>query len=114
MNVKKWIMLAVISAPLLFVLSGCKKKENPFPDHIGGKIFQGLKTINVKCAGCHGTLGEGGMRAPSLTKGVNNITTEQFVAIVRDGRGGMPAFGSMLKEEEIRQIVDWIKKLSNS
>ncbi len=67
--------------------------------------------MNVKCTGCHGTLGGGGMRGPSLTKAVKNMTPDQFVATVTDGRGDMPAFDGMLKEKEILQVVDWLQKL---
>lgn len=107
-------MLSVLSGSLLFVFSGCEKKENPFPDHMGGKIFQGLKNVNVKCMGCHGALGGGGMSGPSLTKAVKNLTSDQFVATVIDGRGKMPKFSAVLGEEEILQIVDWLQKLPDS
>lgn len=112
MNVKKHVMLSVLLGTLLLFLSGCEKKENPFPDHVGGQIFQGLKKVNVNCADCHGSLGGGGMRAPSLTESVKKLSPEQFVTIVTNGGSGtMPAFEKVLEEEEILQIVDWLTKL---
>lgn len=111
MNAKNYVILSVFLGIFLFVLGGCKSKENPFPDHAGGKIFQGLTKVNVNCASCHGTLGGGGMRAPALTKSVKTLKPDQFVATVINGRGGMPAFNKVLQEEEILQIVDWLTKL---
>lgn len=104
-------MLSMFSGLLLFVVSGCSKKENPFPDHLGGKTFQGLNKADVKCSGCHGDLGGGGMSGPSMTKAAKKMTPKQFVGTVLNGRGGMPAFEGMLEKEEILEIVDWLKKL---
>lgn len=109
---KNRIVLLAVSGSFLFVLYGCHKEENPFPNHVGGKIFQGQKNVNVRCTGCHGALGGGGMRAPSLISAVKNLTLDQFVATVRNGKGKMPAYGGVLKEEDILQIVDWLQKLS--
>lgn len=111
MNVKKYVMLSVFLGVFLSVFAGCTSKENPLPDHEGGQIFLGLKKVNVNCAGCHGDLGGGGMRAPDLIKSVKNLGADKFVAIVANGFGSMPAFNKVLGEDEILQIVDWLIKL---
>jgi len=111
MDVKKYFVRSVLLGSFLVAFSACEKKENPFPDHEGGQIFQGLKKVNVNCSGCHGPLGGGGMRAPSLTKSVRNLPPDQFIVTVAKGRGGMPAFDKVLQEEETRQIMDWLQKL---
>ncbi len=112
MNVKHYAILPVLFGLFLFVPAGCTKKENPFPDHVGGQIFLGLKHVNVKCAGCHGDLGGGGMGGPNLVQSVKTLSPEHFVARVANGLGGMPAFGDVLTEDEILEIMDWLKKLS--
>ncbi len=111
MNVKKYKMLSLCFGVFLLLFSGCSSKENPFPDHEGGKIFLGLKDVNISCSECHGDLGGGGMSGPSLVKSVKNLTPEQFVAVVISGRGNMPAFNKKLQEEEILQITEWLKML---
>lgn len=102
--------LGLIALVLLGV-TACEKKVNPFPDHAGGQIFQGLKNVNVKCSGCHGDLGGGGMGGPDLTASVKSMPQDQFVETVMNGRDDMPAFGAVLKEEEILEIFDWLQKL---
>lgn len=96
---------------VLFLFTACEKKENPFPDHMGSKIFQGKKSAKVNCASCHGDLGGGGMRAPNVVKAVKNLTAEQFSGVVKNGKGNMPPFKDLLEEEEITEIFDWLKKL---
>lgn len=111
MNMKKYRLLSLFFGVSLLLLSGCTSKENPFPDHEGGKIYLGLKHMNIRCSGCHGDLGGGGMSGPSLVKAVKNLKTEEFVATVISGRGDMPSFNKKLQEEEIIQIVEWLKML---
>ncbi|MFQ5587502.1 MAG: c-type cytochrome [Nitrospiria bacterium] len=103
--------LFIVGIPLILALAGCEKKENPFPDHLGGQIFQGNKMVNVNCANCHGPLGGGGMRAPNLSNSAKNKASEQFIETVIKGRKGMPAFGAVLKEDDVLQIIDWLKKI---
>lgn len=96
---------------VLFIFTACEKKVNPFPDHMGSKIFQGQQNAKVNCANCHGDLGGGGMKAPNVAKAVKNLTAEQFSGIVMNGKGSMPPFADTLKEEEILEILDWLNKL---
>ncbi len=105
------LKFTVAAVFLMLNVTGCEKKENPFPDDVGGQIFQGNKIVNVKCSGCHGALGGGGMSAPKLLDYVKNASSEEFVETVIKGRGGMPPFDGLLKEDEVLQIIDWLKKL---
>ncbi len=106
----KWPLFGIF---LLIAFSACEKKENPFPDHVGGQIFQGTKIVNVKCSGCHGALGGGGMSAPGLIKAAKDQSPEAFSETVLKGRGGMPAFDGVLKEDDVLQVIDWLQKLPN-
>jgi polyvinyl alcohol dehydrogenase (cytochrome) len=60
------------------------------------------------CASCHGLRGEGGVGA-DLRQVEDKLTVDQHLEAVRNGRPGtqMPAFGTSLTDEEIRQIVEY-------
>ena len=66
-----------------------------------------------RCASCHGAAGQGGV-GPGLSAG--RVATkfpdiEQQVALVRDGKGGMPTFGRRIGEDEIRAVVRYTRTL---
>lgn len=68
-------------------------------------VSQGEQIYAARCASCHGAGGEGGV-GPSLV-GV----TERFPsaadqeALVRSGRGAMPAFDGTLSADDIAAVV---------
>jgi mono/diheme cytochrome c family protein len=63
------------------------------------------------CATCHGGDGSGGI-GPRLAGGrvvtVYPDPADQ-IAVVTNGRGGMPAFGDQLSAEEIAAVVDYTR-----
>ena len=84
-------------------------------------IYQGL------CAPCHGADGRGSWRATLFLLRPGNLTgpevkrdPDQYLFdIIKDGgapigRPGMPAFGSQLREEDLRALVGYIRRLSTS
>jgi hypothetical protein len=46
-----------------------------------------------------------------LTQGGKTIPREKFIQTVLDGRSRMPPFRSVLTEEEIGSIIDWLEKI---
>ena len=58
------------------------------------------------CASCHGETGGGGF-GPSMVGVADRLALDDHVAVVRDGRGRMPAWGSSLDPEEIEAVVDY-------
>jgi mono/diheme cytochrome c family protein len=69
----------------------------------------GEQAFTNVCSGCHGRTAGGGM-GPGLvgmTKG-----NEEFLAIVREGRGQMPATGPRdLTDEQILLIAEYLRSL---
>jgi mono/diheme cytochrome c family protein len=43
-----------------------------------------------------------------LQKVGSKLTEEQLVKLIRDGKGGMPAYGKRLGEEEIAPLAKWL------
>ncbi len=81
----------------------------------------GSDIYRVKCAMCHGQQGRGdGPMAASLNPRPVDFTdaskrlakTDAAVGdVIRHGRRAMPAFGSMLKPEQVDSLVAFIKQL---
>ena len=63
------------------------------------------------CAGCHGGDGSGGI-GPGLSGGrvVSAFPDPAAqIAVVAEGRGGMPAFTGRLSDEEIAAVVEYTR-----
>ena len=79
----------------------------------------GASTYKVMCARCHSTPGGNPSvygqsfypPAPQLLGGVSNYTDSQLFWLIKHGirNTGMPAWGAMLSDEEIWQIVSLLK-----
>ena len=73
----------------------------------------------AKCAYCHGTDGKGdtpvakkmGVRDFASPE-VQKETDEDLIAITTKGQGKMPAYGSSLKEPQIKDHVAYIRGLA--
>ena len=71
----------------------------------------GAAVFGQRCAGCHGGDGSGGI-GPRLAGGrvvANFPDPQEQIAVVTNGRGGMPAFGERLTPEEIAAVVDYTR-----
>ena len=96
---------------LLMSASSCKKAE--------GATLQTRELFANTCARCHGVDGAGGM--PLWEAGPspqnfhdhtfqNSRTDEQLKQIIKNGKGtGMPAFGPLLNDDQIAQLVIQIR-----
>ena len=78
----------------------------------------GADTYKSKCAMCHGVDGLASgpagkaMKVPSfLTPEAKKASTASYVAIVKDGKGKMPAYSSKLSGPEINEVVAYIRTL---
>ena len=86
----------------------------------GGDL--GARVYAQRCALCHGPAGKGdGPAAAGLnpkprnhTDGayMNSRTDEQLLAVIRNGKGGMPAWGKILSDEEIHAVLKHVRSLA--
>ncbi len=90
----------------LGVWTGCKGNAG------GDELFDSA------CARCHGEQGEGGIetrgkKSRDLTdpKWQATVTDAELRQIIRNGRGEMPAFGTVLTIDRIDKIVKHIRSL---
>jgi cytochrome c6 len=69
----------------------------------------GKMLFESKCARCHGKNGaKGFMGAADLRASV--LTDQQYRLTITHGRGRMPAWGGKLSQEQIGEIVSYIKE----
>jgi mono/diheme cytochrome c family protein len=101
--------------------------ETPAPaggDMAGGdaKVTQGSTLYAEKCALCHGATGHGdGVGAAALDPKPRNHTdgtymnaqsNEALVAVVKDGKGQMPAWGATMSDEEVHAVLAYVRTLA--
>jgi len=80
----------------------------------------GTRTYKTMCATCHGTVASGPNEygqafyppAPQLLGGLPQYTEAELFWIIKHGirNTGMPAWGRMLSDEEIWQVVTMLKQ----
>jgi mono/diheme cytochrome c family protein len=109
------IMPAVLHAAIARHASG---DMNPVPLN-EDNLKAGVDTYKAMCARCHSTPdGEASVYgqsfyppAPTLPKGMAQYTDSQLFWLIKHGirNTGMPAWGSMLSDEEIWQVVSLLK-----
>jgi cytochrome c6 len=80
----------------------------------GGQADEGAPAVDGKavfadtCGGCHtlSAAGTSGTTGPNLD-GVS-LDAGAIESIVRDGRGGMPALGDQLSDDEIAAVAEFV------
>lgn len=82
---------------------------------------EGKKTYDMNCAMCHGPKGAGdGAAAAALNPKPRNFTEGKFkygstdkdlFNLISKGKGAMPPWGSVLKENQIYDVIAYIRTL---
>jgi cytochrome c6 len=80
----------------------------------GGVADEGAPAVDGKavfadtCGGCHtlSAAGTSGTTGPNLDD--VSLDAGAIEGIVRDGRGGMPAFGDQLSDDEVAAVADFV------
>lgn len=85
----------------------------------GGDVDDGKKLFMMACANCHGPDGTGQMMRQMMPQ-IGNLTLPEthakydeaaFSKLITEGRNKMPAFGSVFKPEQIKQIIAFARTL---
>lgn len=103
----RWVAVLAVS----LAVPGCGNGDGGGTGRVPGPatadLDLGRRVYQANCAACHGASGQGGI-GPQLGDGA---VVEQYPdplahrSVVVEGRGGMPAWGSQLTEEEIDAVV---------
>ncbi|PKL77538.1 MAG: hypothetical protein CVV27_05150 [Candidatus Melainabacteria bacterium HGW-Melainabacteria-1] len=88
-----------------------------------GNVVAGKKIYAQRCATCHGTSGKGdGPTGKSLTPKPRDFTKAKFsfakndaelVAFIKKGKAPMPAWGSVLNQTQIQDVIAYIHTLKS-
>ncbi len=73
-----------------------------------GNAEAGAAVFSENCSTCHGATGHGGNGGPDLTTMPLAQTEEGAIQQVTNGGGGMPPFGGVLSEEEIKNVAAYV------
>src|SRR5439155_17741979 len=65
-----------------------------------------------RCAGCHGTTGNGGELGPDITTRVPARTDQELTTLLRQGlpMAGMPAFAN-LADTDVRSVIAFLRTI---
>jgi mono/diheme cytochrome c family protein len=104
-----WMLAAALVA-------GCGGEDegssNRVPDaDAGGVVYA------ANCTGCHGPDGSGNAAFPAAPRldsaALDDDSDTELRAKVRDGDGAMPAFGGTLTEDQIADVIAFVRTLGN-
>ena len=96
-------------------LAGCGEAEKTTADRIEdiaaltGNTANGEAVFADKCSVCHGPQGEGKGSTPAMSQAVDGRSDDDLFTGLIDGIGSMPAMGSQLSDQEIADVVAFIK-----
>ena len=83
------------------------------PQAMAGNPVNGGKIYNQQCKKCHGTSGKStfpGVADFSRGEGLM-ISDHELLQKIRDGKGMMPAFRGILKDDDISDVITYLRKL---
>ena len=97
-----------------------EQQDNPVRYDVDS-VSAGKQLFEQHCQQCHGYYGEGNgivgamldQRPANLLRLAGKQAEGAFAWKIRSGRGDMPAFGSILSDMEIWQIVNFVASLEN-
>lgn len=95
---------------VLFLSLALLCATNMQPVH-AGDVFKGKELYTRHCMGCHGPSGEGMMPGlPNFSRGEQMFKTDsQLIDAIRDGNGVMPSFNGLLDDEQISDVVAYLR-----
>ncbi|MFC3771730.1 c-type cytochrome [Paenibacillus sp. GCM10012303] len=85
-------------------LAGCGGGEQP--NEMSAELS--IPTVyKQNCMSCHGNQLQGRV-GPNLQTVGSRLTEEKLIQLINDGKGGMPAYGKRLSEDDIASIAAWL------
>ena len=118
------VLVLAIAAIGIFAAGLARLLETPTPRPGASR---GERLYAALCAECHGADGRGSWRATlflirpgNLADGARTGPTDQYLFdLVKHGgapigRPGMPAFGAAVKDEDIRELVAYMRGLARA
>lgn len=98
------VIMIVVLTVMTVVLPGAAAQD---PAELGD-AEAGRELFASNCAACHGASAEGRAGTPALIGVYDHHSVEEVETIIREGRGGMPAFGARLSDTQIEDVVAFL------
>ena len=119
----KWLL--VIVGPTLFMLAGSVLVMIFLPHPVPKTATPAQRIYLTQCATCHGANGAGSWRATLFLMRPGNLADRQATDALSDeylfdlikhggatiGKPGMPAFGFHLSDEQVREVIRYVRTL---
>ena len=117
--------LAIVLGPALLLCLGSVAALLWLPHPVPRTATPAQKAYLASCAPCHGASGRGSWRATLFLMRPGDLTDSARMAALSDeylfglikdggatiGKPGMPAFGYHLSDDEIRRLIDYLRRL---
>jgi len=112
-----WLGPIVLGALCLFAIAGLALRFAP--TNVSASAGDARTTYNARCVKCHGRDGRGKTtqgrrtRARDMTDAnwQNDVTDERLFNSITNGRGKMPSFKKSLNENQIDELVNYVRRL---
>lgn len=103
---KQW-RIGLLSLSVAGLLAGCGAGGAASDQQASAPKLEVPAVFQNNCMSCHGNQlqGKGG---PNLQKVGSRLNEEQILKLIRDGKGGMPAYGKRLSEDELTSLASWL------
>ncbi|MCC6384041.1 MAG: SirB2 family protein [Bacteroidia bacterium] len=116
---KKNKILVVLSLMMLVYIYGISEMKSPvFKKEIKGElagksgIELGQTIFENNCASCHGMDGKRMLSgAKDLTK--SQLTAEEQIRVIRNGKNSMMAYKKLLTEEQIQAVAGYVQNMKH-
>lgn len=100
---------ATVLAAVFLVLAFASSPASAQDDDDPARVDAGKDVFENNCSGCHGVDGAGSATGRPLVNIAAEEDRDHHIASVVDGKGRMPAFGSRLSDEEVADVVSYIR-----
>jgi mono/diheme cytochrome c family protein len=110
MRAKRTLLAVTAMALAALLLMACGGDDVATPSD--PTLARGQQVYRQNCASCHGTKGDGGS-APRLAGVVAGRypNIDDQIAVIAEGRAGMPAFGERLSQEDMAAVAAYERSL---
>lgn len=103
------VLMAPVAVPVVHAQSS---DATPLYPQSGFAHASGETVYRAICQGCHMPQGQGAKGAgeyPALADNPKLAAGPYVAMMVLDGHGGMPGFAGMLNDDQVTQVVDYVR-----
>jgi cytochrome c551 len=104
------LLLIAVAAALIAGACGGDPHSDVTKARDASSVAAGATIWAAACAQCHGDNLQGGS-GPGLVDAELGHPDSDFIDVVTNGKGSMPALGGELTAEEIVQVVDYVRSV---